>query len=645
MSLIKIEKLSLSFGDQPLLDHIDLQLDVAERVCVIGRNGTGKSSLLKIIANLHTADSGSVWRKPELRLAYLAQEGYLDDGLDVYEVIASGLADVGAQLVEYHHVSQQLTQPNINETVLMKRLGELQEQLEHNDAWSLDSKVNNIATRMGLPLQKPYADLSGGLKRRVLLARALVNDPELLLLDEPTNHLDVEGIQWLEAFLLSYNGALIFITHDRAFLQHLATRIVELDRGSLTDFPGDYDSYLHEKQKQLEIEALHNKKFDKQLAKEEVWIRQGIKARRTRNEGRVRALKAMRNERSHRRERQGSVKMAVESGGVSGKIVAALENVSFGYGDTNIVSNFSTTILRGDRIGIIGENGAGKSTLIKLLLAQLTPQRGKVTLGTNLNAIYFDQQREQLDTEKSVIDNLALGGDSVTINGRTRHVVAYLQDFLFMPRRIQSPVKSLSGGERNRLLLARLFTKAGNLLILDEPTNDLDVETLELLEELLSTYDGTLILVSHDRTFLDNIVSSTLVLEGNGHIGEYVGGYSDWVRQSSRHQSSSPVMTNASVVPLVNSSHSADQSADSKPAINSAIKKLSYHEKKDLESLPSTIDVLEKEKQDIEQRMGNTGFYQQPDVIIKQTIQRLEALNRELDAAFERWERLEQKGD
>jgi len=639
MPLIKIEKLSLSYGDQPLLDNVNLQLDTAERVCIIGRNGTGKSSLLKIIAQLNVPDSGSVWRKPELRVAYLAQEAYQDEGLDVYEVIASGLADVGAQLMEYHHISQQLTQPGANEALLMKRMGELQEQLEHNDAWSLDSKVNSIATRMGLSLQKTYAELSGGLKRRVLLARALVNDPELLLLDEPTNHLDVEGIQWLETFLLAYGGALIFITHDRTFLQHLATRIVELDRGTMTDFPGDYNGYLEEKQKLLEIEALHNQKFDKQLAEEEVWIRQGIKARRTRNEGRVRALKAMRNERAQRRERQGNVKMAVETGASSGKIVAAVDNISFGYGETDIVKDFSTTILRGDRIGIIGANGTGKSTLIKLLLGQLTPQQGKAVLGTNLNVIYFDQQREQLDTEISVIDNLALGSDSVTINGKTRHVVAYLQDFLFTPRRIQSPVKSLSGGERNRLLLARLFTKAGNMLVLDEPTNDLDVETLELLEELLSTYDGTLILVSHDRTFLDNIVSSTLVYEGDGKIGEYVGGYSDWIRQSQRHQ---PTLLSDDKRPASSAIKPVRATGD-QPATNQTVKKLSYNDKKSLDALPLLIEKFEKEKREIEQRMASTDFYQQADAAIKQTLQRLEALNLELDNAFERWEQLEQK--
>jgi len=640
MPLINIEKLSLSFGDQPILDNVSLQLDAAERVCVIGRNGTGKSSLLKIIAQLNAADSGTVWRKPELRIAYLAQEAYEDDGLDVYEVIASGLANVGAQLMEYHHISQQLTQPSAKEAVLMQRLGELQEQLEHNDGWSLDSKVNSIATRMGLSLQKSYAELSGGLKRRVLLARSLVNDPELLLLDEPTNHLDVEGIQWLESFLLSYTGALIFITHDRTFLQHLATRIVELDRGTMTDFPGNYNMYLEEKQKLLEIEALHNQKFDKQLAEEEVWIRQGIKARRTRNEGRVRALKAMRNERAQRRERQGNVKMTVESGGSSGKIVAAVENISFGYGDVEIVKNFSTTILRGDRIGIIGENGTGKSTLIKLLLGQLTPQEGKVTLGTNLNVIYFDQQREQLNTDISVIDNLELGSDSVTINGKTRHVVAYLQDFLFTPRRIQSPVKSLSGGERNRLLLARLFTKAGNMLVLDEPTNDLDVETLELLEELLGTYEGTLILVSHDRTFLDNIVSSTLVYEGNGHIGEYVGGYTDWIRQSKGNRSTVSAEAKSKVNAVVKSAASPGDKVTNRQAE----KKLSYNDRKDLDALPLLIEGLEKEKQDIELNMASADFYQQTDIAIKQTRDRLEAVNRELNDAFERWEQLEQKG-
>ncbi|WP_455366980.1 ATP-binding cassette domain-containing protein [Kaarinaea lacus] len=640
MLLTKLTNACLAYGVHHLLDNVEFQVDDNERICIIGRNGTGKTSLLNVLARQAALDSGESWYRDGLRIAYLTQEISEHPDKDVYSVVSSGLPEVGELLAEYHKVSHQVASTEGNNEALLKKLAQLLQQLEHHDGWNLDQKITTVCSQLDLPVDDLFADLSGGTQRRVLLAKALVSEPDLLLLDEPTNHLDIERIQWLEEFLMNFRGSLIFVTHDRLFLQHLATRIVELDRGILTSYPGNYAKYEVAKQKALEEEQIQNAKFDKKLAEEERWIRQGIKARRTRNEGRVRALKALRKERAERRELTGNVKMNLESSQASGKLVAVLDDVCFAYPDGQpVIQHFSTRIKRSDRIGIIGPNGCGKSTLIKLLMNQLQPQFGTIELGTNLQTLYFDQQREQLDPDKSVIDNLGLGTDYVTINDKSRHVIGYLQDFLFLPQRVHSPVRALSGGEKNRLLLARLFTRPANLLILDEPTNDLDVESLELLEELVSEFEGTIILVSHDRAFLDNIVTSVWVFEGGGVIEEYVGGYSDWYAQhgkllAAERQSAKPVV--AGTV--------KEKNKQATPTTKTqGSKKLSYKEQRELEQIPATIEKLETEKQQLEQQMGQSDFYQQDQQQIKSSMQRLEALNAELECAFERWEQLEDR--
>ncbi len=636
MLLAKLTNASLAYGVHHLLDNVEFQINDNERICVIGRNGTGKTSLLNVIANHAAVDSGEVWCRAGLRIAYLTQEISEHPDMDVYSVVAGGLPRAGGLLAEYHAVSHRIAIAAGDDPALLKKLAQLQQQLEHHDGWNLDQKISTVCTQLDVPIDEIIADLSGGTQRRVLLAKALVSDPDLLLLDEPTNHLDIERIQWLEDFLMNFRGSLIFVTHDRLFLQHLATRIVELDRGALTSYPGNYAQYVTAKQKALEEEQIQNAQFDKKLAEEERWIRQGIKARRTRNEGRVRALKALRRERSQRREVTGNVKLNLEAAQQSGKLVAELKDVSFAYaGGQPVIKHFSTRIMRGDRIGIIGPNGCGKSTLIKLLMNQLQPQSGRIDTGANLQILYFDQQREQLDPDKSVIDNLGLGADHVTINGKSRHVIGYLQDFLFLPQRAQSPVRALSGGEKNRLLLARLFTRPANLLIMDEPTNDLDVESLELLEELISEFSGTIILVSHDRAFLDNIVSSVWVFEGNGIIEEYVGGYSDWHEHYRRRMAADNTVT-AALKPEVKT-----KTAPSAEAAQT--KKLSYREQRELETLPGEIENLETEKQQLEQQMGRSDFYQQEQARIKSSLQRLEEINARLDGAYQRWEQLENR--
>lgn len=635
MALVKFKSVSLAYGHVALLDNVDFEINPSERVCLVGRNGAGKSTLMQVLRGTVQPDDGEVWKRQGLRIAYLAQEVPEDQSKTVFDVVTEGLEGVGSLLADYHHVALELEKHSSQS--LMDKLAKLQQALEAENGWRLEQRVEEIITRLELPADKPLSELSGGYKRRVMLAQALVTEPELLLLDEPTNHLDLAGIQWLEEFLLSWHGSLMFITHDRTFLQNLATRIVELDRGALTSWPGDYQNFLRKRDELLAIEADHNAKFDKKLAQEEAWIRQGIKARRTRNEGRVRALQAMRHERSQRREVQGKARLNLDSGELSGKLVVEVKNASVGYGGEPVIRDFSTRILRGDRVGIVGPNGVGKSTLLKLLLGELSPDKGEVRLGTKLQAAYFDQQRAQLDPEKSVLDNLNYGSEMVTINGRQRHVMGYLQDFLFPPKRILSPVSSLSGGERNRLLLARLFTQPANLLVLDEPTNDLDVETLELLEELLTDYKGTLLLVSHDRTFLDNVVTSTMVFEGNGKVGEYVGGYSDWLRQRKeifKHQArretadrkktdNGPAKTPA-------------QAEKAKP------RKLSYKEQRELEELPARIEMLEAEQTELHAMTSNAEFYQQDKDIIAGTLARLEEVQKELEHCFERWEILEE---
>lgn len=629
MSLIKLESASLAYGHVPLLDKVDLQIDAGERVCLVGRNGAGKSTLMRVMEGQADLDDGGLWKKPNLRVAYLTQEVPELDDMTIYDVVSGGLDEIGKILAEYHHVLHQFETDQSD--ALIDKLSRLQHELEVKDGWSLEQKVTTVLTKLDLPADVMMGSLSGGYKRRVMLARALVTDPELLLLDEPTNHLDVEAIQWMEEFLLGYNGALLFITHDRTFLRHLATRIVELDRGKLTSWPGDYDNYIVKKEEREIIEEQQNALFDKKLAQEEVWIRQGIKARRTRNEGRVRSLEKLRKERSDRLNKVGSVRLQVDSGESSGKIVIEAKDISKSFGDKVIVRPFSTTIMRGDRIGILGPNGVGKSTLLKMLLGELEPDSGTVEVGTRLKVAYFDQQRAQLDPEKTVADNLNHGSDQITINGKSRHVMSYLQDFLFPPARVRSPVKSLSGGERNRLLLARLFIQPANLLVMDEPTNDLDVETLELLEELLCNYDGTLILVSHDRTFLDNVVTSTFAFEGDGVIHEYVGGYEDWLRQSkTRNKPSAEDKAKKQL-----KTDGTKQAGPEKPKV-----KLSYKDQRELDALPKRIEALETEQKKIQNTMSEADFYTREAEESAKILARLAELEKELEQAYQRWDEL-----
>ncbi len=626
MPLLSLDKASLAYGLNPLLDHADFQIDKGERVCLVGRNGSGKSTLFRVIAGQAQLDDGQFWQADGLRISHLEQEvpGQLDDS--IYHIVAGGLGDLGELLNDYHLAMARLEEDDDGALAEMTRI---QQQLDTRDGWNINQRVETVLSRLDLDADMTLDQCSGGMRRRVLLARALVSEPDVLLLDEPTNHMDIEAIKWLEEFLLSYQGALIFITHDRAFLKQLATRIVELDRGTLRSFAGNYDYYLQKREEILNAEAKANERFDKELAEHEAWIRQGIKARRTRNEGRVRKLKQMREERGRRIEQQGKASLNLDKAELSGKQVAILENVGFRYQDRPIIKKLSTRIMRGDRIGIIGPNGSGKSTLIKLILGQLQPTAGNVELGSKLEVAYFDQHRDILDEEKSIRDNIGEGSDHITINGRSLHVISYLKDFLFPPERINSPVKVLSGGERNRLTLAKIFTQPANLLVLDEPTNDLDVETLELLEELLDEYNGTLLLVSHDRAFLDNVVTSTLVFEGEGRVNEYVGGYADWLRQR-----------RGPAVARTESKPETKPAAKAKPT-TAARQKLSYKEKRELESLPGTIEKLEAEQEALQAQIGSNEFYQQEKENIAATMSRLEKLNADLQQAYDRWEQLD----
>ena len=629
--ILSLKKVSLSYGHLPLLDEVDLTLEPGERVCLVGRNGSGKSSLLRLIYGETAADEGEIWRPDHLRLARLEQDLPTDASGTVFDVVADGLQELGELVRRYHHALAQLQQAHTEQHV--QELSELSQALDIQDGWRFEQRVETVLSKLALPADQPMATLSGGMQRRVLLARALVSEPDLLLLDEPTNHLDIDGILWLEEFLLDFKGTLLFITHDRTFLQNLATRIVELDRGTLTSWPGDYAHYLRKREERLAVEAEHHAQFDKKLAQEERWIRQGIKARRTRNEGRVRALKALRVERAERRELGGKARLELEQAEQSGKLVVEVEHAHLSLGGREIIRDFSTRIMRGDRIGIVGPNGAGKSTLIRMLLGELPVDSGSVHRGTRLEVAYFDQARAQLEPEKSVLDNLNQGSEILTINGRQRHVISYLQDFLFPPQRVHSPAKSLSGGERNRLLLARLFTRPANLLVLDEPTNDLDVETLELLEELLSEFDGTILLVSHDRAFLDNVVSSVLVFEGEGHIEEYVGGYADWQRyrrQHVRELAAVPKAAKSIPTPAVTPVHAQAEK-----------RKLSYKEQRELEQLPGKIEQLETRQLELQQQINAAEFYKQDGAKITATLAQLEQVSRELDQAYARWEALE----
>jgi ATP-binding cassette subfamily F protein uup len=638
MPLITLKNLSLSYGTPPLLDAVNLQIDANERVCLLGRNGAGKSTLLRLINGEIQADDGSITIPSGIRVAKLNQEVPADLDGTINEVVAEGLNKAGKLLQRYYHLLHEIalgheTNRDGGEQ-LLNQLGECQHQLEVEGGWEISQRMESIISKLQLDGEIDFSALSGGLKRRVLLARALVNQPDLLLLDEPTNHLDIESIIWLEKFLLDWKGSLLFISHDRVFLQKLATRIVEIDRGKLTDWPGDYPTYVSRKQKALEDEDKENALFDKKLAQEEIWIRQGIKARRTRNEGRVRALEDLRRERAERRSVAGSANVRIQQADKSGKIVLEADNISFSWDDNPVLHGFSTTILRGDKVGIIGPNGAGKTTLIRLLLGAIQPQSGTVKLGTKLEIAYFDQHRAVLDEEKSVQDNIADGSEMININGKDRHVISYLRDFLFAPDRVRQPVKALSGGERNRLLMARLFSRPSNVLVLDEPTNDLDSDTLDLLEERLAEYPGTVLLISHDRAFLDHVVTSTIVFEGHGEVNEYIGGYEDWLRQtrppateSQRIRKSKPAKPGKKPGKI--------------PAKNT--NKLSYAERQELAKLPAKLEKLEKQQKRLHDHMAQAGFYQQDKAKITQVQQQLAEFDAELEAVFMRWEELEEK--
>lgn len=632
MPLITLEKAHLAYGHWALLDDTNLSLDSGERVGLIGRNGAGKSSLLQIIAGLQPLDSGVLRREPTLRIAYVPQEPPLDLEHTVFEAVSAGLGGIQHTLRDYHEVTQALSQPDADIDALLARMQRLQSELDNQNGWALQSRVDSVITRLNLPAERLVSELSGGWRKRVALAQALVAEPDLLLLDEPTNHLDLPAIEWLEGLLKDFSGSVLLITHDRRFLDNVATRIIELDRGQLTSFPGRFRDYQRKKAELLAVEAEHNAQFDKVLAQEEAWIRQGVQARRTRNEGRVRRLEQLRRERSERRERQGNVSLNLDTGQRSGQLVVELKDVQKFYGDKPVIRDFSTRILRGDRVGLLGPNGAGKTTLLKLFLGDLKPDSGTVRLGTKLQIAYFDQLREQLDPEATLIDTVSPASDFIEIGNERRHVIGYLGEFLFPPERARSPVKALSGGERNRLLLARLFTQPANVLVLDEPTNDLDLETLEMLENLLTDYQGTLFLVSHDREFLENTVTQIIAFEGDGRIEEYAGGYDDWARA----HAAKTTAAKAAPAPTVQKSAAspAPKPANSPP-------KLSFKEKKELEELPARIEQLETRQRSIGEELGNATIYK--DAPQKATALQAEAENigRELENAYVRWEELE----
>jgi ATP-binding cassette subfamily F protein uup len=636
MAVISLTSAQLAFGHVALLDHADFSIEAGERVGLIGRNGTGKSSLLKIISGRSKLDDGLLVMQQGLKIAYVEQEPTFDPAMTVFDAVAGGMGEQKAMLAEYESLTGQFGQGN--DDAVMERMHELQVKLDATDAWNIGNKVETTLNRLGLNGEAQMGTLSGGMQKRVALAVALVSAPDVLLLDEPTNHLDFTSIQWLEGLLREFRGSVLFITHDRRFLDNVATRIIELDRGRLLSFPGNFSKYQERKKELLAIEEIENAKFDKVLAQEEVWIRKGVQARRTRDEGRVRRLEALRLERAARRDQQGQVRLDVGAGERSGKIVAELENVSKHYGDKVIIEDFTGIVLRGDKVGLIGPNGAGKTTLLKIILGEETADSGKVRLGTKLNVAYFDQMRAQLNEEASLADTISPGSDWVEVNGQRKHVMSYLGDFLFAPERARSPVKSLSGGERNRLLLARLFAKPANCLVLDEPTNDLDIDTLELLEELLAEYSGTVFLVSHDRTFLDNVVTEVIVSEGQGLWREYVGGYSDWERvknDAARAPAAAPAQAaKSSPAKAVEMSSSAQ---------NAAVKKvkLSYKEQRELEELPQLIASLEDEQSAITAQLNAPDFYKTNPADARRINARFAEIEELLLETLERWERLE----
>ena len=630
MPFITLDKASLAFGHVALLDHADFQLDEGERVGLIGRNGGGKSSMMRVLAGQGTLDDGLVWRAPSARICYVSQEPLLDPDDSVFDAVAKGLGKLQKLLQDYNHVSHQLGDPDADHERLLDEMQHLQTELESQDGWSVKARIETAIAKLDLDPDKLVGNLSGGQRKRVALAQALVAEPDVLILDEPTNHLDFASIEWLEGLLNNFAGSVLFVTHDRRFLDNVATRIVELDRGRLASFPGNFSAYLAIKERMLSDETVVNATFEKVLAQEEVWIRQGVKARRTRNEGRVLRLEQLRRERAARREKQGKVEMTVDSGERSGKLVAELVDISKSYGDRTLIKDFSCRIQRGDKIGLLGPNGAGKSTLLKIILGEIKPDSGTARLGTKVSVAYFDQLRAQLDDEATLADTISQGSDYIEIGGQRKHVISYLEDFLFPPERSRSPVKSCSGGERNRLLLARLFTQPANVLVLDEPTNDLDIETLELLEELLANYDGTLFLVSHDRAFLDNVVTQVIAFEGDGKLVEYIGGHEDWVRAKKFQQAS------ASAKP-------APKPPAPPPPKPKAENKLSFKESRELEELPQRIEALEKEQIDIGAHLADGEIFRNDAKRARQLQARNEEIEEELLNLMERWEALESR--
>ncbi|WP_018990949.1 ATP-binding cassette domain-containing protein [Aromatoleum toluclasticum] len=633
MPLLSVDNACLAYGHVDLLDRAEFQLDAGERVALIGRNGSGKSSLLKALAGQAMLDDGTVWRQSGLKVAYVPQEAEFPLERDVFATIADGLGEAARLLVDYHAAMHAVAESASAEA--LARLDALQHEVDAADAWRLNQRVDEVIVRLALPGDALVSSLSGGGVKRVALARALVSEPDLLLLDEPTNHLDLEGIVWLESLIREFRGAVVVITHDRVFLDNVATRIIELDRGKLSSYPGKFADYQRRKVEELDAEAKASARFDKFLAQEEVWIRKGVEARRTRNEGRVRRLEALRRDRAARRDRFGNVKLAVDKGEQSGQMVAELTDVTKRFGDRVVVRDFSTRIMRGDRVGLIGPNGAGKTTLLKLILGEIAPDSGSVRRGTRQTVAYFDQLRAQLDPELPLTEVISPGSDFVDIGGERKHVIGYLGDFLFAPQRARSPVKSLSGGERNRLLLARLFARPANVLVLDEPTNDLDIETLDLLEELLADYDGTLFLVSHDRAFLDNVVTQVIAAEGDGRWGEYAGGYADWqrVKQAAAEREAGEARA-AATKPVA---PAAPKSAAAKGG------KLSFNEKRELETLPDRIAALEAEQAALHARMADPALYQQAPQEVARIKGRLDELDTEIENSLVRWEALESR--
>ncbi len=626
MPLISLDHVTTAFGHVPLLDDAAMQVEAGERIAIIGRNGTGKSTLLRILSGELTPDAGAVWRQPGATSARLDQDVPLDSPGTVFDAVADGLGDLRDLVQTYHHAAVAVAEDAT--PARLGALGAAQHELEKHGGWSVEQRVETVLSHLNLPADVPVLTLSGGWRRRVLLARALVTSPSLLLLDEPTNHLDIEAIEWLEAFLLEYAGAVVFVTHDRAFLQRVATRIVELDRGQLTSWPGDYTTFVAKKDAWLANEETARAAFDKKLAQEEAWLRRGVKARRTRDEGRVRALMRMRDERRARRDQPGSVRIQIDAGERTGQMVFEAEGISKSYGGAPVVRDLSVRIMRKDRVGLIGPNGAGKTTLLRMLVGELEPDSGEVRRGANVQIAYFDQQREQLDPDRTVVATLSDGNDTVTVGGVARHVFGYLEDFLFPPERARSQVKTLSGGERNRLLLARLLTRPANVLVLDEPTNDLDIETLELLEARLAEYPGTLLIVSHDRRFLDNVVTSTLVFEGGGVVREYVGGYEDWARQRAAP---------APPVEKVTRAPAAQRPKTTRPA------RLSFNEQREFQGLPDRIAALEQEQAQLQTRVAGPEFYKEGAEAIKATLRRVEEARTELDQAYARWDELDSR--